>query len=110
MSEQKEKEIPTAPEHGEPPTSDKHPAVAAAERYAELVGVIIKPIKDALEQHQAAELDHHRRVELQLKSILEQEQSFGRRLTDLERRVSRLELADTVPPSYTDTSEPGGDS
>lgn len=110
MSEQ---ETPTAPEHErvEAPPSDPHPAVAAAERYAALVGVILEPLKLSLEQHQAAELEHHRRVELQLHAILEQEQSFGRRLTELEKRVAKLELADTERPSpCADASEPGGDS
>lgn len=89
-------ETPTAPENEAP--SDPHPAWAAAEHFAELVGVMLEPVTKGLAEHQAAEIEHHRRVEIQLKTILEQEQSFGRRLTELERRVSHLATADTEPP------------
>lgn len=99
----------------EPPSTDRGghtpppstPPQGTLEQFVELV---LAGMREELEKH-------HRRVEVQLETILQQETSFGRRLTELERRVDGLderlrefERAKTVrPPGYTDTSEPGGE-
>lgn len=99
-----------APE--EPPSTDPGGHAPPASTPPDLtLRQVAELVLGALDAHQTAELEHHRRVELQLHEILEQERSFGQRLTELERRVGRLEaLAKTDRPApFADASEPGGD-
>lgn len=74
-------EAPTDPRGTEPP-SDRHPSERAAERFAHLVGVLLEPVRDELAQL---------RADLGLANG--RSRSVLHRVTDVEDRVSRLELA-----------------
>ena len=70
----------TKPDNGPPPSDDQHPAQAAAERFAHLVGVLLEPIRDEI-----AKL----RGDLGLTNGTTR--SVLHRVTDLEDRVASLE-------------------
>lgn len=70
----------TKPDNGPPPDSDQHPAQAAAERFAHLVGVLLEPLRAEL----AALRGDLGLTNGTTRSVLH-------RVTDLEDRVASLE-------------------
>lgn len=70
----------TKPDNGPPPSEDTHPAQAAAERFAHLVGVLLQPIRDEISAL---------RGDLGLTNGATR--SVLHRVTDLEERVADLE-------------------
>lgn len=70
----------TKPDNGPPPSDDPHPAQAAAERFAHLVGVLLEPLSKEL-----AAL----RADLGLTNGTTR--SVLHRVTDLEDRVAAIE-------------------
>lgn len=70
----------TKPDNGPPPSDDPHPAQAAAERFAHLVGALLEPIRDELSKL---------RADLGLTNGTTR--SVIHRVTDLEDRVAAIE-------------------
>jgi hypothetical protein len=66
----------------------------------------------SLEAHQREELEHHRRVDVNLETLVRHKREQDARILAIERRLTDLEAhAPTEPPACTtDSLEPGGDS
>ena len=84
-------EVPTDPLGHTPPESEPHPATAAAERFASLVGTMLKPIRDDMAAHQREEMAHHRRIDAGLDLLREYLLEMRAELSALQSRVARLE-------------------
>lgn len=108
-------DTPTDPGGHEPPPSGSH-VEETVERFVAIVREAVHSemagLRRDLAAHQREELDHHRRLDANIELLLAQAREQSERIAILESRVARLEAAraDTEPPRYVDTAEPGGEA